>query len=165
MKGNEKQYEQINKELNNFVNSALSRYNIKEGQKINMSHLFKDKILIYHMIKEGLPYTLFEQIKTRCPLTEKEWAEYLEISVKTLQRNKAEQGFKFKSIPTEKILELVEIIQCGLETFNTKELLYKWLQSKSYALGNLKPIDLIKNSYGKEIVLDELHKIEHGVFA
>ena len=33
----------------------------------------------------------------------------------------------------------------------------------SYALGKLKPIELLKDSYGKEMVISELNRINHGI--
>ncbi|MDN5292625.1 MAG: hypothetical protein PWQ06_2864, partial [Anaerophaga sp.] len=40
-----------------------------------------------------------------------------------------------------------------------------WINSKSIPLGGVKPIDLLDNSFGINMVKDELIKIEHGVLA
>jgi hypothetical protein len=32
-----------------------------------------------------------------------------------------------------------------------------------YVLGKLKPIELLKDSYGKEMVISELNRINHGI--
>jgi uncharacterized protein (DUF2384 family) len=31
-------------------------------------------------------------------------------------------------------------------------------------MGDLKPAELLKDSYGKEMVMAELNRIEHGIF-
>ncbi|MDO9038752.1 MAG: DUF2384 domain-containing protein [Lutibacter sp.] len=31
-------------------------------------------------------------------------------------------------------------------------------------MGNLKPIELLKDSYGKEMVMNELNRIDQGIF-
>ena len=48
--------------------------------------------------------------------------------------------------------------------FDSTEQFYLWLNTPSYALGNLKPAELLKDSYGKELVMGELNRIEQGIF-
>ena len=52
----------------------------------------------------------------------------------------------------------------GKKVFDTKEQFYLWLTTPSYALGNLKPSELLKDSYGKELVMGELNRIDKGIF-
>lgn len=134
-------------------------------ENFTYSDFFENKMLIIHAIRKGLPYSLFEEIQKVSPFSENDWAEFLAISVKTLQRNKKEDNFYFKPIHSEKIIELAEVTQFGKEVFDSTEKFYQWLKSPSHALGNLKPMELLKDSYGKELVMEELNRIEHGIFA
>ena len=52
----------------------------------------------------------------------------------------------------------------GLEVFDSAEDFAAWLNASSHALGNRRPIELLRDSYGKEMVLNELHRIDQGVF-
>jgi putative toxin-antitoxin system antitoxin component (TIGR02293 family) len=70
----------------------------------------------------------------------------------------------FKSLQSEKILELAEVTSLGAAVFDTEEQFYLWLSTPSFALGNLKPIELLKDSYGKEMVINELNRIDQGIF-
>lgn len=156
------------------VNEAISAYftqsNISLGSnysqnKVKFPDLFENKFLLVKIIREGLPFTLFNKIKKITPFSEDEWANYLNISKKTLQRHKEKEGFSFKPIHTEKIIELAEVTNFGKEVFDSTEQFYLWLNTASFALGNLKPRELLKDSYGKELVMAELNRINHGVFA
>ena len=129
------------------------------------SGFFEDKLLLTNTIRRGLPYDLFIKIKSFIPFTEDDWADYLNISKKTLQRHKKESNYRFKPIHTEKIIELAEVTHFGLKVFDSSEKFYLWLNTPSYALGNTKPAELLKDSYGKELVMAELNRIEHGIFA
>jgi uncharacterized protein (DUF2384 family) len=40
-----------------------------------------------------------------------------------------------------------------------------WLETPNFALGNQKPFELLKDSYGKEMVMGELTRIDHGILA
>ena len=52
----------------------------------------------------------------------------------------------------------------GKDVFDSEEQFYLWLNTPNFALGSLKPFELMKDSYGKEMVISELHKIDQGIF-
>lgn len=68
------------------------------------------------------------------------------------------------NIVIEKTIEMEEVMQIGLEVFSDVAKLKLWLNTPNFSLGNLKPIELLKDSYGKEKVINELTKINHGIF-
>jgi putative toxin-antitoxin system antitoxin component (TIGR02293 family) len=125
----------------------------------------QNKLLMIQSIRNGLTIAFFEAIAERMPFTEREWSDILNISQKSLQRYRAESSYVFKPIHSEKILQIAEVIEFGREVFDTDEHLYLWLDTPSFALGNVKPALLLRDAYGKELVMDELNRIEHGIFA
>ena len=139
--------------------------NIEESNKFTFDNIFQNKMLLIYMIEAGLPNRIFKQIKHYTPFSDNDWANFLDLSIKTLQRHNKEDEYYFKSIHTEKILELAEVTNLGKEVFDSTDKFYTWLNTPSYALGNAKPNELLKNSYGKELVMSELYKIEYGNFA
>jgi putative toxin-antitoxin system antitoxin component (TIGR02293 family) len=156
------------------VNEAMVAYAKKvdtisgfEGveKDFNYSDFFENKMLIIHTIRKGLPYYLFSKIQSTTPFTEEDWAAYLNISTKTLQRNRNTPNFLFKPIHTEKIIELAEVTHFGKDVFDSTQQFYLWLNTPSFALGKLTPAELLKDSYGKDLVMAELNRIEHGIFA
>jgi putative toxin-antitoxin system antitoxin component (TIGR02293 family) len=134
-------------------------------KNVTYKKFLSDRMLIVHSIRRGLPYELYDLIKQRAPFKEDEWAEFLGVSTRTLHRNKATKDFYFDSIPSEKILELAEVTALGKDVFDTEEQFYQWLITPSFALGSLKPIQLLKDSFGKEMVMNELRKIDLGLFS
>jgi putative toxin-antitoxin system antitoxin component (TIGR02293 family) len=158
--------EQIN--AINEVNESLTAYvkNIENvSRKISFADFFLDKMLIIQAIRRGLPYKIFAQIKSFTPFTDTDWADYLDLSSKTLQRYRDDNDFYFKPIHTEKIFELAEVTNFGMEVFGSSEKFYRWLNSPSFALNGYNPGELLKDSYGKEMVMAEINRIEHGIFA
>ena len=156
----------VNEAIRSYVskldNNQMSAARVQE---LTYSNFFDNKLLVIHSIKQGISYELYHQIQSITPFTEEDWANYLNISTKTLQRNRKEAKFVFKPIHSEKILELVEVSLRGREVFDSGEQFYHWLQTPSVALGNQKPMDLLQDSYGKELIMEELNKIEYGIFA
>lgn len=144
----------------------IDKSNLDHGTTKNMSYsdFFDNKMLIIKAIREGLPYKLFNKIKDITPFSEDDWAEYLNLSKKTLQRHQKDANYLFKPIHTEKIIELAEVTHYGKAVFDSTEQFYLWLNTPSFALGKLKPSELLKDSYGKELVMAELNRIDQGIF-
>ena len=115
-------------------------------------------------IRRGIPFPLFEMIQAVSPFSEQDWAEILQLSAKSLQRYKQEEGFRFKRLQSEKIVEMAEVAQIGLEFFGDMERFKLWLNTPNYAMGNIRPIELLRDSYGKALVVAELTRATHGIF-
>ncbi|MCH8317933.1 MAG: DUF2384 domain-containing protein [Bacteroidetes bacterium] len=58
-----------------------------------------------------------------------------------------------------------EIIILGLDVFVDSQKFNTWLESQNIALGGIKPKDLLDNTFGINMIKDELSRIEHGVLA
>lgn len=150
----------LDKEIASFFKTnKISVHN----KKVTYEKFLEDKMLIIVAIRTGIPYSLFDLIQNYTPFSENDWANFLDISSKSLHRYKASPNHHFKPIHSEKIIEMAEVTKVGLNVFGNIEKLKLWLNTPSYALGKLKPIELLKDSYGKEMVISELHRINHGI--
>nr|WP_320048773.1 MbcA/ParS/Xre antitoxin family protein [uncultured Desulfuromonas sp.] len=56
-----------------------------------------------------------------------------------------------------------DVVRKATETFGDKETAMKWLYRESIPLGNTPPISLLNSSSGKNQILCELERIEHGI--
>jgi putative toxin-antitoxin system antitoxin component (TIGR02293 family) len=121
-------------------------------------------MLVIAIIQQGLPYYFFDIIQDYAPFKTEDWLGFLDISSKTLARYK-EGEKKFKPLQSEKIIEIAEVTHAGLEVFGNMDKFSLWLNTPNFALGKLKPQDLLRDSYGKELVLAELARINHGILA
>ena len=156
--------EQLNKEIASFLLGPRVK-NLLYEVKTNVSYddFLSDKMMMIVAIRAGIPYSLFDLIQFSTPFTDTDWADFLDISTKSLHRYKSSGDFYFKSIHSEKIIEMAEVTKVGLDVFGNMEKFKLWLNTPNYALGNLKPIELLKDSYGKEMVISELTRINHGI--
>lgn len=165
----------LNNEVQKFVKSlkqqqetdippnVLAEARLEYGV-VTYKNFLKNKMLVVQSIRHGLPYSLFKEIQKQTPFTEDDWADYLNLSTKSLQRYKAANKHLFKPIHSEKIFELAEVTELGKEVFGDSAKFFRWLYTPNMALAGNKPSDLIKNSYGKELVIDVLHNIDQGIF-
>lgn len=156
---------QISRELQEYFKNTEFENLVSPGQSdLTLSGLLNNKLLIVFTIRTGIPYSLFALIKDYTPFTFNDWAEYLNISGKSLTRYRQSDKF-FKPIHTEKIIELAEVTNLGLGVFGSENKFKMWLETPNFALGNQKPFELLKDSYGKEMVMGELTRIDQGILA
>jgi putative toxin-antitoxin system antitoxin component (TIGR02293 family) len=90
-------------------------------------------------------------------------AELLSITERTIQRYTMEKSFN--RILSEQILQIAEVAARGTEVFGDKDKFLLWLKQPNRALGNKTPINLLGSRFGAEMILDELGRMEYGVFS
>lgn len=155
----------LDKEISSIVRrSNFDKTFLSAKKDITYSDFLTNKMLMIFVIREGVPYSLFNLIQHFTPFSDDNWAEFLDISTKSLHRYK-QHSKSFKSIHSEKIIEMAEVTNVGLDVFGDMEKFKLWLETPNFSLGNLKPIELLKDSYGKELVVSELTRINYGILA
>jgi putative toxin-antitoxin system antitoxin component (TIGR02293 family) len=154
----------LDREISSLLkHSRVRNFYLEVNKKITYNEFLTNKMLIIKAIRTGIPYSLFALIKDYTPFSENDWAKFLDISAKSLQRYKMAAEHSFKPSHSEKIIEMAEVTKVGLDVFGNMEKLKLWLNTPNYALGNLKPKELLNDSYGKEMVIGELIRINHGI--
>jgi putative toxin-antitoxin system antitoxin component (TIGR02293 family) len=63
------------------------------------------------------------------------------------------------------VIELAKIYSRGEEVFGTLDAFREWMQSSVRALGDKRPREFLDTSIGIEMLMEELGRIEHGIFA
>lgn len=155
----------LNKEITSVVkNSKIDKRFFQFNNVLTFTEFFSNRLLVVSLIRQGIPYSLFNLIQMYAPFSENDWSYFLDISAKSLQRYK-QSARHFKSLQSEKIIEMAEVTNIGLEVFGDISKFKLWLDTPNFALGMLKPIELLKDSYGKEMVLSELTRINHGILS
>jgi putative toxin-antitoxin system antitoxin component (TIGR02293 family) len=121
-------------------------------------------LAIIDLVRNGISYKDFNQIADDTPFSLTEWANYLQLSERTMQRNQKEKK-SFQPIQSERIVELSMLYKYGVEVFGDKDNFNIWLNSKSISLGGRIPKDLLDTTFGMGMIKDELGRIEQGILA
>ncbi len=127
-----------------------------------------EPIAMYRSVKilpsvQDFPYKKFEKIANKVPFTQKEWASILHLSEKTLQRY-SKDNKSFEGIYVDRILQIEELIKLGLEAFTDANAFYNWLKKDKQVLGDLLTFDSLKNTYGIELLRNQVGRILHTVY-
>jgi len=109
------------------------------------------------------PYRKFEKIMALVPFTQKEWANILHLSERTLQRYSKDNS-SFEGIYVDRILQIEQMIQMGLETFVNADAFYNWLHREKKVLGHVLDFESLYSSQGIQDIIDQLGRIQYGVY-
>ena len=119
---------------------------------------------LIEIVRKGIKFSMFINFANKSPFSLNEWSAFLHLSERTMQRYKKEER-TFEPLQSEKILEIAILYKKGVEVFGNHEKFNSWLETENLALGKVKPKDLFDNSFGINLLKDELVKIEHGILA
>ncbi len=114
--------------------------------------------------KKGVKGAQFLKYQKESPFSDEEWSEILNLTIRTLYRYRTENK-TFDRTPSERILEVIGILEKGWKVFGSKEKFNMWLRIPSIALGGKAPFEFFDTSTGIQYIKDELGRIEYGVFA
>lgn len=110
------------------------------------------------------PYRKLKKIADTVPFTQAEWAQMLHLSERTLQRY-AKNNASFEGIYTDRILLLQEMIELGLDTFSDAAAFYSWLKKDKPVMGQLLNFSSLASERGIQLIIDQLTRIQQGVYA
>jgi uncharacterized protein (DUF2384 family) len=109
------------------------------------------------------PYRKFEKIAAIVPFTQKEWANILNLSERTLQRY-SKDNTSFEGIYVDRILHVEELIRLGLETFTNAVAFYRWLKREKHVLGKTLNFESLYSTRGIQDTIDQIVRIQYGVY-
>jgi putative toxin-antitoxin system antitoxin component (TIGR02293 family) len=83
---------------------------------------------------------------------------------RTLARRK-EHGEPLSPTESDRVLRLERVSEHADRVFGSHEKAQRWLRSEIIALDGARPIDLLETETGAHLVLEELVRIDYGMFA
>jgi putative toxin-antitoxin system antitoxin component (TIGR02293 family) len=115
------------------------------------------------MVKD-FNYKEFKKIADKVPFTLQEWSHILHISERTLQRYaKANSSLPFGVV--DRVLQIDKVIKRGVEVFGSLDKFISWLRSDPFMLEGRLSLQSLRSIEGINLVLTQLGRIEHGLFA
>jgi hypothetical protein len=108
-------------------------------------------------------YKKFQRIAAKVPFTQKEWADILHLSERTLQRY-AKANSSFEGIYVDRILQIEEMINAGLKAFPDSKAFYDWLKKEKHILGETLNFKSLQSAGGITSITNEIGRIIYGVY-
>jgi len=115
------------------------------------------------VIREGIPKHAMTHLMDIADISLSEMAAIVHASDRTLRRYKPQQ--KLPQEQSERMIELARLYGKGEEVLGSIQEFKIWMDTFLLPLGNKKPKEYLDTSIGINILMNELGRIQHGVFA
>ncbi len=144
----------------NFIKRSLELMDVVNVPPFNKVESVTDFI---NCIREGVPKKALDNLISVTGINAVEMAGIIRTSDRTLRRYSPKQ--RLNAEQSERVIELAKVYSRGEEVFGNLDNFKEWMNSTVMALGNKKPKEFLDTSLGIEMLMDELGRIEHGIFA
>jgi putative toxin-antitoxin system antitoxin component (TIGR02293 family) len=114
-----------------------------------------------HLLREGLPVTVLNEIREGWGLTVMELSNSLSIPKSTLMRM-LEQGRRLGAPESDRVYRLASVLAMAEEYIGDRKKAQNWLRNPNQALGNLTPLRAIETAIGARQVEMVLGRIAYG---
>lgn len=123
---------------------------------------FSDLELI-KLTREGLKKETLTSVAAFLGISMEQLSALLHTSYRNLLRKDASDVLD--SYKTEKVLELAAFASRGVQVIGSKNGFQQWLSTPVLALGNRIPLEFLDTTFGIQMVLKVLGRLEQGVFS
>ena len=119
---------------------------------------------LMNVIRKGLPTTSLDHLSKQLGLSSSTIVVELGLAKRTYAR-KVEKHELLSTEQTERVVRLARVFAYAKHVFGSEEKARRWMQKPSRALGGEVPLRLLDTDVGGNAVIDELGRIDYGVFA
>ena len=118
---------------------------------------------LIEMARTGIPKNAVLKMAKQLSFSGKELAIIINLSERTLQRYPDNK--KLEKTASEKAIQLAKLYERGNKVWDDLERFKGWMRHPNPFLGSKTPLEILDTSFGFEMVLDEIGRIEHGILA
>lgn len=160
----EEQINEVNEQPAAYIHSAVHPTIVMLGMQRNarFKAVENDNDFI-ELIRDGVPKEAMSNLMIKTGITAMEMANITHTSDRTLRRYESKD--KLPQEQSERVIELAKLYGKGTEVFGNLDYFKEWMSSTLIPLGNKKPKEFLDTSLGIDLLMKELGRIEHGVFA
>lgn len=149
--------------------AKLIKYKTPKSVVVNIA---KEPMVAYQAIPPmpkmvqvaAFTYNKFAKIAATIPFTQKEWANILHLSDRTLQRY-AQSNTAFEGIYVDRILHIQQLLELGLKTFVSADAFYQWLKKDKNVMGQLINFQSLYTTQGIQETINQVGRIFYNVYS
>ncbi|MEY9332423.1 putative toxin-antitoxin system antitoxin component (TIGR02293 family) [Pseudomonas protegens] len=127
---------------------------------------FDDRISIYRLTEEGIPLTAIIKFVSSVPMLKDEQvlAKIIGLSERTLHRRLKTPDEPLNPEQSARAVRFAQVLAKAEDIFGSSEDAQEWMAKPVMGLDGHKPVDLLTNPIGFELVDEFLTRLEYGVY-
>lgn len=116
------------------------------------------------LIEGGMPMRAVEALKASIAVPDRQLAQLLGISEKTLSRARSSEG-KLEPVASDRLVRVARVLAMATDVLEHEAAAVHWLKRPQIGLGGRIPLAMLTTDPGRDQVEKLLLRIEHGVYS
>jgi len=116
------------------------------------------------LIDGGMPVRAVEALKASLAVPDRQLAQLLGISEKTLSRARAAEG-RLEPVASDRLVRVARVVAMAIDVLEDEAAAVHWLKRPQIGLGGRIPLEMLTTDPGRDQVEKLLLRIEHGVYS
>jgi len=116
------------------------------------------------LIEGGVPVQAVEALKASLAIADRQLAQLLGISEKTLSRARAAES-KLEPVASDRLVRVARVLAMAIDVLEDEAAAVHWLKRPQIGLGGRIPLAMLTTDPGRDQVEKLLLRIEHGVYS
>ncbi|MCK5400759.1 MAG: DUF2384 domain-containing protein [Flavobacteriaceae bacterium] len=133
------------------------------GGSAKIGQTISSDLDLIKITRKGLPKSVVITLINILGISMEQMSNLIHVSHRTIQRKSDSDLLNVYS--TEQVLEIAQVISKGIEVLGTLDAFTSWLHSEVRHLNYQKPINFLDTSFGTNLILNILGRIEYGVYS
>ena len=122
-----------------------------------------DSFDFIELSRKGLTIKQLHKILDYTKLTIKDLPHIIALSERQINRYEDHQVLR-RDISAQ-LIRIVELYSKGYDVFEDEKKFQTWMNRKIRGLGNVEPKKLLDTTFGIQLVIDELGRLEYGIIS
>ncbi len=117
----------------------------------------------YELSRAGVSKRALLNLVSNLNISLRSMSTLLNITERTIQRKQDDELLDVST--SEQVIQIAEVYSRGNEVFASVANFQEWMNTENISFGRKRPIELLSSRYGAHMILDEIGRIEYGVYS
>lgn len=142
----------------------MSKYTLQNLiQSEGVAYHADNNLALIELSRKGISKKSLLDLSESSSISIRTMAKLLPVTDRTIQRYREDQ--KFSRDVSEHIILIAKVVEKAFDVLEDQPKVSEWLNTPLLALGKRTPLSLLDTSFGAQMVIDELGRLEYGVYS
>ena len=125
----------------------------------------RSRLQLVHSAAEGMTASEFKAIQEALPVEAAAWSRLLALPAVKKTTGTRKPAPKLSTLQAEQVYLISAVIVRAMDVLEDRDAALEWLTTPSDLFSGKAPMQLLNTSTGADLVLDQLVRMEHGVYS
>lgn len=133
------------------------------GGRSVLGHSLETGMDRYELSRAGIPKRALLSLVANLNFSLRSMSGLLNVAERTIQRKRDDELLDIST--SEQVIQIAEVYSRGSDVFSSARNFQEWMETENISFGGKRPIELLPSRYGAQMILDEVGRIEYGVYS